>query len=314
MPRALCLFVCLLTLWTTIGIGPRLAAAERVHVLIDQEQAVALTRRTGRPLLAIGGTVNCVYCVRMAKQLETDESVAPAAAKFVILKIDTGSRLWREWRDKYDMDGDGVPQVVILRADGKQIYGKTGAPADLKAFLEQSLAQKHLKKKDYAKATELGLECAQDDCHAAVVLEARKLLDNLDDRAVVGLKEAERKLASRDKTLDGALALLDLEAAFGEHPSAKGRIQDALARQSEGEEKSNLFTQARQVREAQRLETAKQRPEAISVWKQILENFPDTPAAALATRRLTDLEKREGKGKSPAGKPAAEAAKGPPGN
>lgn len=335
MPRALCLFVCLLTLWTTIGIGPRLAAAERVHVLIDQEQAVALTRRTGRPLLAIGGTVNCVYCVRMAKQLETDESVAPAAAKFVILKIDTGSRLWREWRDKYDMDGDGVPQVVILRADGKQIYGKTGAPADLKAFLEQSLAdagvvlssaeladrekllreaQKHLKKKDYAKATELGLECAQDDCHAAVVLEARKLLDNLDDRAVVGLKEAERKLASRDKTLDGALALLDLEAAFGEHPSAKGRIQDALARQSEGEEKSNLFTQARQVREAHRLETAKQRPEAISVWKQILENFPDTPAAALATRRLTDLEKRESKGKSPAGKPAAEAAKGPPGN
>jgi len=200
MPRALCLFVCLLTLWTTIGIGPRLAAAERVHVLIDQEQAVALTRRTGRPLLAIGGTVNCVYCVRMAKQLETDESVAPAAAKFVILKIDTGSRLWREWRDKYDMDGDGVPQVVILRADGKQIYGKTGAPADLKAFLEQSLAdagvvlssaeladrekllreaQKHLKKKDYAKATELGLECLQDDCHAAVVGEARKLLDNL---------------------------------------------------------------------------------------------------------------------------------------
>lgn len=332
MPRLLCLILCLLTLWTALGAGSRLAAAERVHVLIDQEQAVALTRRTGRPLLAIGGTVNCVYCVRMAKQLETDESVAPAAANYVILKIDTGSRLWREWREKYDIDGDGVPQVVILRADGKQIYGKTGAPADLKAFLEQNLpdagtilssaeladreklfreAQKHLKKKDYAKATELGLECVQDDCHAAVVGEARKLLDNLDDRAVVGLKDAERKLGSRDRTLDGALALLELEAAFGQHPSAKGRIQDALSKHAEGEDKAPLFAQARQVREAQRLETAKQRPEAMAAWKQILENHPDTPAATLATRRLADLEKREVKGsktKSAAGKPDVEAA------
>ena len=286
-------------------------------MLIDQEQAVALTRRTGRPLLAIGGTVNCVYCVRMAKQLESDEAVAPFAAKYVILKIDTGSRLWREWREKYDIDGDGVPQVVILRADGKQIYGKTGAPADLQAFLQQNLAdagvvltsaeladrekllreaQKHLKKKDYAKATELGLECVQDDCHAAVVVEARKLIDNLDDRAVLGLKEAERKLASRDKTFEGALALLELEAAFGEHPSAKGRIQDALERHAAGEEKASLFMQARQVREAQRWETAKQRTEAIAAWKQVLDNHPNTPAAVLATRRLADLEKREGKG------------------
>lgn len=317
LPRSRSLLFCLAALCASLGASVRLGAAERVHVLLDQEQAVAMTRRTGRPLLAIGGTVNCVYCVRMAKQLETDESVAPAASKYVILKIDTGSRLWREWREKYDIDGDGVPQVVILRADGKQIYGKTGAPADLKGFLEQNLAdaglvlssaeladreklfreaQKHLKKKDYAKATELGLECVQDDCHAAVVAEARKLLDNLDDRAVVGLKEAERKLASRDKTLEGALALLDLEVAFGAHPSAKGRVQDALARQTEGEGKADLFTQAREVREAQRLETAKQRPEAISAWKQILENHPETPAAALATRRLADLEKRDGKG------------------
>jgi hypothetical protein len=323
--------LCCLALSAMLGNGPRLVAAERVNVLIDQEQAVALTRRTGRPLLAIGGTVNCVYCVRMAKQLETDEALAPVAAKYVILKIDTGSRLWREWREKYDIDGDGVPQVVILRADGKQIYGKTGAPADLKGFLEQNLpdagvvlsgeeladrekllreAQRHLKKKDYSKATELGLECVQDDCHAAVVVEARKLLDNLDDRAVVGLKEAERKLSSRDKTLDGALALLDLEAAFGEHPSAKGRIQDALARHAEGEGKAPLFAQARQVREAQQWETAKRRPEAISAWKQVLESHPDTPAAALANRRLADLEKREGKGssaKSSAGKSASEA-------
>jgi hypothetical protein len=319
MPRVYRLILCCLALCTSLGPAPRLSAAERVHVLIDQEQAVALTRRTGRPLLAIGGTVNCVYCVRMAKQLESDEAVAPFAAKYVILKIDTSSRLWREWREKYDIDGDGVPQVVILRADGKQIYGKTGAPADLQAFLQQNLAdagvvltnaeladrekllreaQKHLKKKDYAKATELGLECVQDDCHAAVVVEARKLLDNLDDRAVLGLKEAERKLASRDKTFEGALALLELEAAFGEHPSAKGRIQDALERHAAGEEQAPLFMQARQVREAQRWETAKQRTEAIAAWKQVLDNHPNTPAASLATRRLADLEKREGKGTS----------------
>ena len=315
--RMLCQTACLVVLFASTTLLTPALAADRVAVLIDQDQAVALTRRTGRPLLAIGGTVNCVYCVKMAKQLESDESLIPAASKYVILKIDTSTPLWREWREKYEIDGDGVPQVVILRADGKQIYGKTGAPAELKSFLEQNLsdagtvlsgdeladrekllreAQKSLKKKDYAKATELGLECIQDDCYAAVVGEARKLLDNLDDRAVVALKEAEKKLASRDKQLDGALALLEVEASFSGHPSAQGRVKDALSRQAEGEEKASLFAQARLVRDAQLLETAKKRPEAIEAWQKVAADFPDTAAATLAGRRLADLEKRSAKG------------------
>lgn len=315
--RILCQITCLVALFATTSLRVPVIAADRIPVLIDQDQAVALTRRTGRPLLAIGGTVNCVYCVKMAKQLETDESLVPAASKYVILKIDTSTPLWREWRDKYEIDGDGVPQVVILRADGKQIYGKSGAPADLKGFLEQNLsdagtvlsgeeladrekllreAQKSLKKKDYAKATELGLECIQDDCFAAVVGEARKLLDNLDDRAVVALKEAEKKLSSRDRQLDGALALLEVEAAFSGHPSAQGRVTDAFSRHAEGEDKAPLFAQARLVREAQQLETAKKRSDAIQAWQKIQADYPDTVAATLAGRRLADLEKRASKG------------------
>ena len=183
--------------WTA---APRAWSADPVRVEYNTDKAVALVKRTGRPLLAIGGTTNCPYCVRMARQLETNEALAPLAAKYVILKIDTSTPLWQEWTRRYEVEGDGVPQVIILRGDGQQIYGKAGAPVELDRFLEKYLAdagtvltdreladleklvkeaQKNLKKRDYPKAIELAQECLREECHAEAVGEARKVLDQV---------------------------------------------------------------------------------------------------------------------------------------
>lgn len=292
---------------------PHPVAADDVHVLYDNDQAVALTRKTGKPLLAIGGTTNCPYCVKMARQLETNEKLAPLASKYVILKIDTSTPLWKEWKGRYDVEGDGVPQVIILRGDGKQIYGKTGAPVELDQFLERNLqdagkilnsqelsdldklyreAQKALKRKDYEKAIELGQECVHSDCYASVIEEARKLLSQIEDRARIGLKEAEKKLASRDKTLEGAIALLDLERKFSKHSSAAGPITQALETRRQDPDQARLLEQAALVAQAQGLDTPKKRSEALAAWKEIAAKYPDSPASAMADRRIADLEKR----------------------
>ncbi|MCY2967524.1 MAG: thioredoxin family protein [Planctomycetota bacterium] len=308
------LFLFVLSAWQ--GLCPTTAvAADTVHVLYDNDQAVALTKKTGKPLLAIGGTLNCPYCVKMAKQLETNEKLAPLASKFVILKIDTSTPLWKEWTGRYEVEGDGVPQVIILRGDGKQLYGKTGAPVELDQFLQRHLAdagkilsaqeltdldkllkeaQKFFKRKDYSKAIELGQECVHSDCYASTVNEARKLLSQIEDRSKLALKDAEKKLASKDKSLDGAIALLELAKTFEKHTSAYGPIAQALEGRQQDSELAPLFAQAALVTRAQQLESAKKKVEALAVWQSILEQHPDTPAATLAEKRIADIEKRSG--------------------
>ncbi len=321
-------FFVLIVLLAGYGLCPgNAAAADTVHVLYDNDQAVALTKKTGKPLLAIGGTLNCPYCVKMAKQLETNEKLAPLASKFVILKIDTSTPLWKEWTDRYEVEGDGVPQVIILRGDGKQLYGKTGAPVELDQFLQRHLAdagkilsaqelsdldkllkeaQKFFKRKDYAKAIELGQECVHSDCYAATVNEARKLLSQIEDRSRIVLKDAEKKLASKDKSLEGAIALLELAKTFEKHSSASGPIAQTLEERQEDPAFAPLFAQAVLVTRAQQLEAAKKKDDALAAWREILSLHPDTPAATLAEKRVADLEKRSGGSQSVKKDPSAD--------
>jgi len=298
-------------------------AADPVRIEYNNDKAVALVKRTGRPLLAIGGTNNCPYCVRMAKQLETNAELAPLASKYVILKIDTSTPLWQEWSRRYEVEGEGVPQVIILRGDGQQIYGKAGAPIELDRFLERNLseagvvltdsevtdlerlvkeAQKNLKKRDYPKAIELAKECLQENCHAQAVTEARKLLQQLSERARIALKEAQKKFGSKDKSLDGAVALLELNETFAAHAEAHGPIADALTSRREDPADATLLEQAVCVRTARGKESAKQYAEAIEAWRELVTRFPDSPGAELAERRMADLTRKlpgASRGKTP---------------
>ncbi|RPI90903.1 MAG: hypothetical protein EHM42_00640 [Planctomycetaceae bacterium] len=322
--------------WFLIAIGAIAAplatvlAAEGVHVLYDSDSAVTLSRKTGRPLLAIGGTNNCSYCVKMANLLETKEELAPLAAKYVILKIDTSTPLWQEWQTRYEIEGDGVPKVVVLRGDGKQLYGQTGAPVDLDAFLTRQLegagkilssqeladldrllkeATKAFKRRDYAKTIDFAQDCVQADCYAGAVADAQRLLAQVDDRARNGLKDAEKRLNTRDKALDGAMALLQLDQTFARHSTAHSPITQALEARRQDSSKAPLLDQAALALSAQRLETDKKRTEALAVWQELVEKHPDTPGAALAARRIADLE-RKAAGASPSSK-ALDGKEGP---
>lgn len=304
--------LCCVGSWLLAGV-PAARAVDPVRIEYNNDKAVALVKRTGRPLLAIGGTTNCPYCVRMARQLETSEALAPLASKYVILKIDTSTPLWQEWSRRYEVEGDGVPQVIILRGDGHQIYGKAGAPVELDRFLERHLAeagtvlsdreladleklvkeaQKNLKKRDYPKAIELAQECLQENCHAEAVTEARKVLEQLTERARLGLKDAQKKLATRDKSLDGAVALLELQETFAGHSEAVGPITDAVTTRQQDETQAGLFEQAAVVRAARAKEQARQYQPAVEAWQSLIDRFPDSPGAELAKRRIAELSKK----------------------
>ena len=128
----------LAALWLSLALA--LPAYAGPQALFDLDRAVVQSQATGRPILAIGGSTGCIYCKKMAAELATDPAVQEPASKYVVLLLDTDDPVqWPRWNSRYKVDGDGIPAVFIVRADGEPIYSGTGAPRDLGGFLERHL-------------------------------------------------------------------------------------------------------------------------------------------------------------------------------
>ena len=48
-------------------------------------------------------------------------------AQFVPIKLDVSSPEYAQWRRDHTPDGNGIPQLFIVRADGKTLYGRSGS-------------------------------------------------------------------------------------------------------------------------------------------------------------------------------------------
>lgn len=47
-------------------------------------------------------------------------------AQVVPIKIDTSSSDWQEWAQQHKAEGNGIPIVYVVRADGETLYAKSG--------------------------------------------------------------------------------------------------------------------------------------------------------------------------------------------
>ncbi|MGE5193674.1 MAG: tetratricopeptide repeat protein [Deltaproteobacteria bacterium] len=266
----------------------------------------------------------------MAAQMEKDEQLEPLAAQFVLLKIDTGTDLWPKWRDRYELDGTGEPKVYVVRADGKQLYGEVGAPNDMERFLKGQLedagkildskelaevekaaknAQKAVRRKAWAEAIEIISREPGKGSYAAAVTTLESLAGEIADRAALALKDARKKLDSKDKAFDGALALVEAVRQFSGLPAAREVLEPAISRFRDASETAGLIAQAEIFDKARQLEAQRKWREALAAYQELPAKHPDSPGAAQAAKHITDLEKRisvaSGSGKA-ARKQAAE--------
>ncbi len=62
------------------------------------------------------------------KRFREDLQLAPIVAQFVPLKWDTRTPEWQAWARQHPHDGNAIPIVYVVRADGETLYAKTGAP------------------------------------------------------------------------------------------------------------------------------------------------------------------------------------------
>jgi tetratricopeptide (TPR) repeat protein len=272
----------------------------------------------------------------MAAQMEKDEQLAPLAAQFVLLKIDTGTEVWPKWSSRFEPVGSGEPKVYVVRADGKQLHGGVGAPNDMEGFLKGRLddagkildpkelaevekaakkAQAAVRRKAWGDAIEIiGSEPGKGS-YAAAVLALDLLAGEIVDKAALALKEAQKRLDSKDKAFDGALVLVEAVRHFGTLPKARELLDPALENLRDDPDTTGLIAQAEIFDKARQLEAQRKWSEALAAYREITEKYPDSAGSAQVARRIAEVEKRinvaagaKGAAKTPAGDGEAAAS------
>lgn len=310
--------------------SPLLAGPE---ALLDPDAALAKSQATGRPVLAIAGSTGCVWCKKMAAELAAEPTVQEPADKFVVLLLDTDDPVrWPRWNSRYKVEGEGIPAVFVVRADGEQIYGGNGAPQDLAAFLKRRLEDAGTVPDDAAladltaTANTLARSWRRRDPRE-VIPELTKRLDpknySLPARQIASiveqmreiadgrLAEAERQLSEPrrkpDAAFEAAVGALEVRRDYAELPRFGEDLGGRIEAIEKDPENASLFGLAARVVEADSLYESGKREEAIAAL-QALSGDADASAAAYSRRTLARWEKGKKPGAEPAEGPDAAAA------
>lgn len=239
-------------------------------------------------------------------------------AQFVPLKIDTDGQNWQAWAAKYRHEGNGIPILYVVRADGELAYAKSGSKQgdELPRFLLEHLATAGVIFSDAQLAT---LKSAVDDAnelleagdeaaavkrmdglrklgslgklgsHATVARQADTLYLKLVEQGTAALKSAQEQLDG-DEPFDGILGVLAANRIYGRLPELRkemGAAQRDLGKNPAFREplkQAELLDKA--LAQLDKKQGAKQAAPALEA---IVTRFPGTPAAKIATEKLAAL-------------------------
>ena len=239
--------------------------------------------------------------------------------QFVPLKVETSGEPWQKWASKYRPEGNGIPIIYVIRADGTMLYGKAGSmdgPA-LRQFMMQYLAQsgrlltdaettlltealdkakKAQSENDTAGAIE-AIGAAKKvgplgklGSYAKVAVEADAFATKLEADGKARIAEAQAKLSGGDASLEDALALVEARRMYGAFPDLKTELIGVFRELKKGE------TGRRDIEQAESLDRAKGylglpggQSRAVSALQRIVTRYPESAVAELAKAELEKL-------------------------
>ncbi len=236
------------------------------------------------------------------------------------LKVETQGDAWSEWCRKYPPSGNAIPLIYIIRADGKQMFGSSGAivgPA-LPALLSQHLdragtiySDKQLEQ--LAGVTDRAKQALGEDEPAAAIRllgslrrlgtpgnfgsfartsrDADALFNQLVERGKADLQLAQEKTAGEETAFEGVLLLFKTEQEYGELPELKAALEKAVREVKRDESMKTVVKQVDVFNQAKRFaKTSRTRPRAENWLGAIIAHFPDSQAAKYAREELDRMQ------------------------
>jgi len=258
----------------------------------------------------------------LQKRLETDASLSQFAGQFVPLKVVTKGEQWQQWATKYKRDGSSIPIIYVVRADGEQLYGKSGAlSGDALPELLMSVAQQSgrifgesecqlLESCNQAAESALSNERFVDaamaiapvsklgtlgglQSYAAPAIKANEIAKQIGDYSLEVLKQAEEKINDPERVFEGVVELSHVSEFYSKFPATKLASGSLLKEVREDKVQRELLKPAKELVKA-RFSAGKpkkaDRKRAVKSYELILKKFGDTPAAEIARRELELLD------------------------
>lgn len=248
----------------------------------------------------------------LKNRLEKDGTLRPLLAQFVPLVLNTDTEEWQTWSSRYEAEGESIPMVFVVRADGEKLFGKSGAfeGLALNELLKECLTRAgktwsdaELKKLvhdlekarqaqvvgDLAAAVALLVRHADSGSHAEPARQVDELLGQFDSEARARMAKADRELEDPEKEFEAALVLAEINRQFKQLPSIMQAMKQLTSRHLKDADRKRLFRQAGLIDRAQAHEAKHEVSLARAAYRGVLKQYPDTAAARLSQERLDEL-------------------------
>lgn len=258
----------------------------------------------------------------MQKRLETDSSLSQFAGQFVPLKVISKGEQWQQWATKYKKEGSSIPIIYVVRADGEQLYGKSGAlSGDALPELLMSVAQQSgrifaesecqlLESCNHAAELALNDDRFVDaaiamapvsklgklgglQSYAAPAIKANELAKQIGDYSLDALKEAEEKIDDSERFFEGVVELSHISEYYAKFPATKQASGSLLKKVRQDKVQRELLKPAKELVKA-RFSAGRpkksDKKRAVKSYELILKKFGETPAGEIARRELQQLD------------------------
>lgn len=236
------------------------------------------------------------------------------------LKIDTDGENWAAWSRKYQFEGNGIPILYVIRADGQQLYGRSGGkPGDeLPQFLSAHLANAgtiftaqqltalraavtgaqqaldannpRLAVQRFESVRKLG-RLGQLGSYSSIANEADKLYQQLVEQAQTALAKGQEQLRDDDRRFDGMLAIITANRTYQKLPEVKKELGIAERELSRNPAWKDELKQAELLERAIALKLQKNsQKQLITALENIVTRYPMSQAAEKSQEILRELE------------------------
>ena len=241
--------------------------------------------------------------------------------QFVPLKVISKGDQWQQWASKFKAEGRGIPKIYVVRADGEQLYGKSGAltgdalPQMLASVSQRSgrvfseseclLLEECNEAAEHALNEDIYLDAAAAlapaaklgtlgglQSFAAPAVKSNELANTVLGHSREALKEVEEKLDDPEKAFEGVVELTKIRqfcAAFDETKQASNLLLKNVSRDKVQRQLLKPAKALVKARTDAQLPKASDKKRAEKGYGLILKKFGDTPAAPIARQELAGI-------------------------
>ena len=248
-------------------------------------------------------------------------------AQFVPVKLDVSSPEYRQWSADHKSEGNSIPKLFIVRADGETLYGKSGSltgeklpamlmtalrhsgkiltPRDAKLLTDSMTRFDEFKEqgdlpraiKALSRVKKIGMP-GKIESYASLAAKLNELANELTQTVAVKLAELQTALddaESGEETqvrLNTMMAFLDLQNDYGSLQSVKPQLS-AFQKTLSKKDHSTLFREAKLIEGAMTAKTKSSKTRAIQKLKALVESTEFDEVKTLATETLEKIQAKE---------------------